>query len=122
MNNIENKELSGGDITVNEILIDLAIEKTVHSSKKLANFIHSDVSKNVKNRFKVKDRGVKAGLFYVLALSKRPGVLIEGGFISNPKELQKIKSDNYLNYYARGIATGIEKYEESLPKKTIPFF
>lgn len=119
---IENKNLSGGEMVVNEILIDLAISKTVSSSKKLANLIHSDVSSNIKTRFKVKDRGVKAGLFYVLALSKRPGVLVEGGFISNPKEIIKINSNNYLNYYARGIASGIVKYQESLPKENLPLF
>jgi N-acetylmuramoyl-L-alanine amidase len=120
--NIENKNLSGGDVVVNEILIDLAISKTVTSSKKLANLIHLNVSHNVKTRFNVKDRGVKAGLFYVLALSKRPGVLIEGGFISNPNEVKKIKSNNYLNYYARGIAIGITRYQQSLPEKKLPLF
>jgi N-acetylmuramoyl-L-alanine amidase len=119
---IENKNLSGGDIMVNKILIDLAISKTVTSSKKLARLIHINVSHNVKTRFNVKDRGVKAGLFYVLALSKRPGVLIEGGFISNPNEIKKIKSNNYLNYYARGIAIGITRYQESLPKNDLPLF
>lgn len=119
---IENKNLEGEEMVVNEILIDLAISKTVSSSKKLANLIHINASYNIKNKFKVKDRGVKAGLFYVLALSKRPGVLIEGGFISNPNEIQKIKSDNYLNYYARGIAIGIRRYQESLPKKKLPLF
>ena len=46
----------------------------------------------LKLSLKMKDRGIKPGLFFVLALSKRPGVLLEIGFMSNPKELRKISS------------------------------
>lgn len=48
-----------------------------------------------------------------LAVLKRTNMtacLIEGGFMSNPNELQKLKSDNYLDKLANGIVTGIENY------------
>ena len=81
-----------------------------------------NIKKKIHKRYKVKDRGIKAAQFYVLALSKRPGVLIEAGFMSNPKEIWKLKSNNYMNEYARGIAIGIDKYYEALPKKEVPLF
>jgi N-acetylmuramoyl-L-alanine amidase len=61
-------------------------------------------------KYKVKNRGVKAGLLYVLALSKRPGVLIEAGFMSNNSELQRINQENFLQSYAIGISKGIDHY------------
>lgn len=119
---VENKYLDGAEKIVNQILIDLVIQKTVPSSKKLANKIHRKVNRYIGKRFKMKDRGVKPGLFYVLALSKRPGVLIEAGFISNSNELKVIRTNKFLNYYARAIADGIHDYLLSLPPQDLSLF
>lgn len=119
---LENRNLQGEDKLINHILIDLVIAKTVTTSKKLAKSIHNQLNKNIKKRFKLKDREIKPGLFYVLALSKRPGVLIEAGFITNPKEVKKLSSSAYLNAYAKSIASGIIKYYSSLPKRDVPLF
>ena len=119
---IENKGLKGDSKIINHILIDLVIKKTVPTSRKLAKYVHGKLSKNISKRFQLRDRGIKPGLFYVLALSKRPGVLIEAGFMSNPKEIIKIKSRNYLNAYAKNIAAGIIDYYRSVPKRELPLF
>lgn len=118
---VENSDLSGEDKIINQILIDLVVGKTVKSSKKLANLVHGNIGKKIKP-FKRKDRGIKPGLFYVLALSKRPGVLIEAGFMSNPKEIFQLKSDKYLKAYAQGIADGITAFYKESPKRDIPLF
>ena len=119
---VENKGRMGMDKVINQILIDLVVQKTVKASKKLANLIHTRVRKRVGKRFKLRDRGVKPGLFYVLALSKRPGVLIEAGFMSNPRELKVVKSYAFLNAYAKAIAEGIVSYMKTLPPKDLPLF
>ena len=119
---IENNELHGNDKVVNQILIDLVIQKTTKASKNLANFVHSKVSKSLSSNFRMNDRGIKPGLFYVLALSKRPGILLEGGFMSNPKELGVINSDNYIKSYSQAVADGIESYLSTLDPKGIPLF
>ena len=49
-------------------------------------------------------------LFFVLALSKRPGVLLEMGFLSNPKELRKIRSRVFQEQYASAVVKGVEDY------------
>jgi N-acetylmuramoyl-L-alanine amidase len=120
--NIENKYLKGAAKTVNQILIDLVIQKTVSQSKKLANSIHENVGKSVGKKYKLKDRGVKPGLFFVLALSKRPGVLIEAGFMSNVKELSVIKKEAFLDKYARAISLGVREYLKTQPDKDLPLF
>lgn len=119
---IENKGLKGENKVINQILIDLAIQKTVPTSKKLASSIHKEITSNMMSKFQIRDRGIKPGLFFVLALSKRPGVLIEAGFMSNPKEVKKLRTKNYLDMYAQSIADGIIKYHSTLPKREIPLF
>lgn len=119
---VENKYLAGAEKIVNQILIDLVIQKTVPKSKKLATKIHQRVEKYVGNKFKLKDRGIKPGLFYVLALSKRPGVLIEAGFLSNPDELKTVKTKRFLDLYSRAIADGIHEYLQGLPPENLNLF
>lgn len=119
---IENKALYGSDKIVNQILIDLVIQKTVNFSKKLATSIHKEVSSRVSKKFSMKDRGIKPGLFFVLALSKRPAVLVEAGFMSNSKEMQKMNSSNFLNTYANAVAKGIDNYLKTLPAKDVNLF
>lgn len=107
---VENAELIGNNQIINKILIDLSIKLTTHHSKILAQKIHEKSLTALRKKFKVRDRGYKAGLLYVLALSKRPGVLIEGGFISQPHELEKMQNSAYLQQYAIGISAGIDEY------------
>ena len=53
---------------------------------------------------------MKPGLFYVLALSKRPGVLLEVGFISTLKERVRMMDPKFQDTYARAVVKGIENY------------
>ena len=102
----ENLNLKGEELIVNQILVDLVVQQTVTHSKQLAASVHSSVRPVVKNH-RLVDRGVKPGLFYVLALSKRPGLLIEAGFISNQNELSKINQEKYMEDLALAISDGV---------------
>lgn len=102
----ENLNLKGEELIVNQILVDLVVQQTVTHSKQLANLVHQNVGPVVR-KYGVSDRGIKPGLFYVLALSKRPGLLIEAGFVSNQNELKKINQERYLNDLAKGISDGV---------------
>lgn len=55
-------------------------------------------------------RGVKKGNFYVIRETEVPAILIEGGFITNPKERSFLKNSSYQEKLARGIADGIDAY------------
>ena len=55
------------------------------------------------------DRGVKQARFAVL-IPKRPAVLIEAGFISNPREALAIHSAERRRRFAEGVAEGILAY------------
>ncbi|MEZ5324617.1 MAG: N-acetylmuramoyl-L-alanine amidase [Verrucomicrobiales bacterium] len=56
------------------------------------------------------DRGIKRARFAVLKGLKMPGVLFEGGFLSNRSEAKKIHSNLYLEKMAASLTTGIVKY------------
>ena len=102
----ENLNLKGEELIVNQILVDLVVQQTVTHSKKLAGAVHEYVKPIIK-RNKIEDRGVKPGLFYVLALSKRPGLLVEVGFMSNKQELNKVQQEKFLDEMAKGISSGV---------------
>ena len=119
---VENKEWTGEQKVVNQILTELVIERTVKSSKRLSSLIHRSVMRKITRRYGFKDRGVKPGLFYVLALSKRPAALIEVGFISNKNELKKMSSPSFQNRFSNAIVRGIKKYFAKKIKKELNLF
>jgi N-acetylmuramoyl-L-alanine amidase len=119
---IENRNLKGQELVVHQILTDLIVDRTTKSSRRLGQAIHSRFNKGIKSKFKVKDRGLKPGLFYVLALTKRPAVLLEIGFISNSRELKKLTSESFQDEYARNVADGIMAYLKVLKKEKPPLF
>ena len=76
------------------------------ASKKLANSILTSVIQKTM----ATSRGVKKGNFHVIRETKMPAVLVEGGFISNEKERALLKTHNYQDKIARGIADGVHHY------------
>jgi N-acetylmuramoyl-L-alanine amidase len=105
----ENLNLRGEELIVNQILVDLVVQQTVHHSKELSRLVHEKVKPVIKMH-KIEDRGIKPGLFYVLALSKRPGLLIEVGFVSNQNELKKVNEDQFMSHMAKAIAAGVTAF------------
>lgn len=75
-------------------------------SYKLAKFVHQGMMRRVK----VVDRGVKFARYYVIRNCKLPSVLIEGGFVSNSAERQRMKTAAYRDAVAYGAAEGIRKF------------
>lgn len=76
------------------------------ASRKLADAILTRLI----HRTSAVNRGVKKGNFYVIRETKIPACLVEGGFISNPRERKLLKSRDYQEKIARGIADGIDQY------------
>lgn len=105
----ENLNLKGEELIVNQILVDLVVQQTVSHSKELARKVHEKVKPVIKQH-RIEDRGIKPGLFYVLALSKRPGLLVEVGFVSNPAELKKVNEEKFMKSMSKAIADGVMAY------------
>lgn len=60
------------------------------------------------------DRGLKRARFAVLKPLKCPGVLIEGGFVTHPREGRNIGSAAYREKLADAIVEGVIKYQKAL--------
>ncbi|MBA3238145.1 MAG: N-acetylmuramoyl-L-alanine amidase [Parachlamydiaceae bacterium] len=60
-----------------------------------------------------KSRGVKHGNLAVVRKTTMPAILVESGFLTNEKELLKLKDPAYIKSIAWGIAQGIQAYLNS---------
>jgi N-acetylmuramoyl-L-alanine amidase len=56
------------------------------------------------------DNKVRTARFYVLRKTDMPAALVEMGYVTNSKELEKMKTDEYRTKLAQGIATGVLNY------------
>jgi N-acetylmuramoyl-L-alanine amidase len=60
-------------------------------------------------------RKAKAGDYYIINQTKMPSVIVEVGFISNPRERKLLMSNNYRDLIAEAIGTGIDHYFKDFP-------
>ena len=61
-------------------------------------------------------RKAKAGDYYLINQSKMPAVIVEVGFISNPRERKLLMTEDYRNSIANAIGGGIEHYFNDFPQ------
>lgn len=121
---LENSSFANADQTVRQILLDLVISKTAPLSKRLAMQIHNALKNKVIKKYRLRNRGIRPGLFYVLALSQRPAVLLEVGFLSNPQERKIILGQSFQEDYARAVVKGIGDWvgKKSKGQEKLPLF
>lgn len=74
----------------------------------------SAIQARVLSTVKVVDRGIKRAQWSVLTGIKKPGILFEGGFITNAKECLLIASDSYQKTVAVAIAEAVLNYRKAL--------
>ncbi len=76
-------------------------------NKRLAKFIQSELIRNLENT----DREAKLlKNIYIVKNAKKPGALVEVGFLSNPTERENLKSDKYQEKVSASIYNGIMRY------------
>ena len=76
-------------------------------SKKLASSVQGQIADH--SGFNG-DRGIQPGNLYVLRHSFMPSILVELGFISNPKEEGHLKESSTRQQFANELAKGLEIY------------
>jgi N-acetylmuramoyl-L-alanine amidase len=62
---------------------------------------------------RIPTRGVKQAGFYVLGGAAMPAILVEIGFVTNPREERRMKSPRYRDEIARAIYTGLADYKRT---------
>ena len=79
------------------------------SGRALAQCVQSSLIK----RTRTVDRKAKYARFYVIRRSALPAILVEGGFVSNSTERDRLKSGYFREAIAQGIVDGIQRYRRS---------
>lgn len=94
-----------------EILNDLMQNAKINESSRLATYVQRGMYGKASAHYNpVADKGVKQAPFYVLLGAQMPSVLIEAGFISNPRECRRLMDEQYQRTIANGIVDGIRSF------------
>src|SRR5262245_11973923 len=94
---------------VKAILWDLAQSEFQVESSRLAEVVHDSMTQTLR----ISNRGVKQAGFYVLGGAAMPAILLEIGFVTNPREERKLKDTKYRDEIARAIASGLAEYKRN---------
>jgi len=94
------------DDSLAKVLLDLSQTSTLQASVNIAQFVLAELRK-VGN---VHRGGLEKAGFVVLKSPDIPSILIETGFISNPREERKLRSKRYQKQVARYIMKGVIRY------------
>ncbi|HJN63730.1 MAG TPA: N-acetylmuramoyl-L-alanine amidase [Flavobacteriales bacterium] len=76
--------------------------------------IAEEVEQQFATRANRKSRGVKQAPFYVISRANMPSILIETGFLTNPKEEDYLNSNEGKTYIASAIFRAFRSYKESI--------
>jgi N-acetylmuramoyl-L-alanine amidase len=91
------------------MLWDLAQAEFQNESSRLAETVLDSMT----TVLRIPNRGVKQAGFYVLGGAAMPAILVEIGFVTNPREEKRMKDPRYRDEIARAIANGLAEYKRT---------
>ena len=107
-----------GGITLNDkddllaqVLLDLSQASTLETSA----YVAQQVFKALRKVSKTHSNRVQRAGFLVLRAPDIPSILVETGFISNPREEEKLSAPDYRRRLAAAIMEGIREYFADYP-------
>jgi N-acetylmuramoyl-L-alanine amidase len=92
---------------VKTILWDLAQSEFQLESSRLAEIVQDSMTQSLR----IPTRGVKQAGFYVLGGAAMPAILVEVGFVTNPREERRLKDSRYRDEIALAIFAGLAEYK-----------
>lgn len=95
---------------VTNILIDLAQRETMNQSARFAGYLAEELRGAVRTH----RRAHRFAGFAVLKAPDVPSVLLELGYLSNPKEERMLRSPEFQNKVAVALRQGIDRYFETV--------
>ncbi len=95
------------------ILWDLAQSEFQQESSVLAETVQDSMTRSLQ----LVNRGVKQAGFYVLGGAAMPAILVEIGFLTNPKEEKKLSSAEHRESVARAILAGLTDYKRRFDQR-----
>ena len=104
----------GFDPNTPESYIVFSLTQNTHLGQSLQ--IAEEVEQQFATRANRKSRGVKQAPFYVISRANMPSILIECGFLTNPKEEDYLNSQQGKEYLASAIFRAFRSYKENIDK------
>lgn len=98
------------------MLWDLAQAEFQTESSRLAETVLDSMTQTLR----IPNRGVKQAGFYVLGGAAMPAILIEIGFVTNPREEKKLRETRYRDEIARAIVSGLADYKRAWDLRARP--
>lgn len=111
------EKYEGFDPKSAESYIIFSLMQNTHLEQSL-NFA-SFVQEEFKNQTTLKNRGVKQAGFLVLWKTTMPSVLVEAGFLSNPKEEAYLQKEEVLDNLAYSIFKAFKAYKKRIDSKSV---
>jgi N-acetylmuramoyl-L-alanine amidase len=100
---------------INLILATMAQSAFMKQSQYLAAIIQDEMDARL-SAYKIKNRGVKQGPFWVMVGASMPNVLVEAAFISNRKEAKLLYKKSVQKQIAEAIYAGVAKYKDDIER------
>ena len=101
----------GFDPNSPESYIVFSLMQNTHLAQSLK--IAEEIEQEFSTKANSKSRGVKQAPFYVISRANMPSILIETGFLTNPKEEDYLHSEKGQNDLALSIFRAFKAYKES---------
>ena len=104
-----NNRSNGRQDILRTILWDLLQSEFLTESSRLAEIVQDAMTRSLR----IPNRGVKQAGFYVLGGAAMPAILVEIGFVTNPREEKRLREAKYRDEIARAIYSGIAEYKRN---------
>ena len=93
------------------ILTDLLQNSKAQESGLLAKNVQRHLYNQLLNKHQTtKNRGLKQAPFYILLGTKIPSIMVQTGFMTNPKECELLSSEEYQDDIGIGILNGVRSF------------
>jgi len=101
---------------VRKIATTEKVEESREFALRVQGSMHGELAKAVRS---AKNRGVKQAPFVVLIGASMPSILVEVGFLSNPREESLLKKDAHRQRVAEALYRGLSQYASTLSQPQV---
>jgi N-acetylmuramoyl-L-alanine amidase len=92
------------------------VQESSEFAARMQRALHSEAARSITG---LRNRGVKKAPFVVLIGAKMPSILAEIGFLSNTREENLLKKDDYRQRMAEALYAGVEQYASTLSQMEV---
>lgn len=112
---VELNTLSDHDPMLRSVLVDLAQASTIQDSIRLGNHVLDALDDISSLHYKKVERAP----FVVLKSPDIPSILVETGFITNPREEKRLLNPDYQDQVAQALMIGIKQYVQKYTMRNL---